>query len=228
MAESAIMPYPHIRFPDMSSDFAEWVRGLREHIGAQLGRPRGITKTELARLLGVGQPAITKWEQGRTAPEDAQKWKLLALASQYGYSSTDIGIALPGPMSATVQIVGYVGGGGEVFSVDAYAQGDGMDVTDAPVNWSGAPLVAVRVRGSSMHPIRDGWTIFYTRDYSGVPDHCIGQLCVVQVADDGPKLVKELFRGSGPGLFSLRSWNAPPIEDVQLEWAAKVIDIRPA
>lgn len=77
-----------------------------------------------------------------------------------------------------------------------------------------------------MHPLRDGWLIFWVRDQPGVPEECVGQLCVVQVKD-GPTLVKEVRRGSKKGLYRLESWNAPPREDVELEWASKIIDIRP-
>ncbi len=47
------------------------------------------------------------------------------------------------------------------------------------------------------------------------------------LADDGPVMVKELRRGYRAGHFVLSSWNAPPLEDVRLDWAAPVLSIRP-
>jgi len=52
------------------------------------------------------------------------------------------------------------------------------------------------------------------------------KLSVVQVKD-GPILLKTLKRARRKGLFRLESWNAPPREDVAVQWAAKVLDIRP-
>lgn len=101
-----------------------------------------------------------------------------------------------------------------------------MDEVVKPVHFAG-DCVAVRIRGDSMHPLRDGWLIFYARHQDGVPDECIGELCVVKVAGDGPTLVKELRRGRQPDRYRLDSWNGAPIEDVALDWAARVIDIRP-
>lgn len=86
--------------------------------------------------------------------------------------------------------------------------------------------VAVRVRGNSMHPIEDGWLVFYRRDIHGIDDRAVGRLSVVKV-QDGPTLVKKLRRGTRKGHFTLESWNGPSQEDVRLEWAAPVIDIRP-
>jgi hypothetical protein len=60
-----------------------------------------------------------------------------------------------------------------------------------------------------------------------VPDDCLNRLCIVKLANDGPILVKELHRGYQPNRYLLASWNAPPIEDVDLEWAAAVLSIRP-
>jgi phage repressor protein C with HTH and peptisase S24 domain len=98
----------------------------------------------------------------------------------------------------------------------------------APEGVGAKSVVAVRVRGDSMMPMmKDGWLAFYHRDQSGVPEDCLGKLCVVKVADDGPTLVKELRRGSRADTFTLLSVNADPIEDVRLEWAARVVSIRP-
>ena len=87
--------------------------------------------------------------------------------------------------------------------------------------------MAVRVRGDSMHPMRDGWLLFYRRDHAGVSEDCLNRLCVIKLADEGPIMVKEVRRGYRPNYFILSSWNAPPLEDVRLEWAAPVLSIRP-
>ncbi len=125
-------------------------------------------------------------------------------------------------------MVGYVGAGQQVFPVDDHAMGAGMDEVEAPGELAGQIVVAVRVRGDSMHPMKDGWLLFYSRDQDGVPEDCIGRLCVVQLARDGPLLVKELRRGYDAGRWTLLSWNAAPIEDAEIAWAAPVLSIRPS
>ena len=124
-----------------------------------------------------------------------------------------------------IPVVGYVGAGAEVYPIDDHAKGDGLDMIEmvaAPEN-----SVAVIVRGDSMFPFEDGWTLFYHRDRDGVPAACINKLCICKVAHDGPLLIKRLRRGSKAKHFTLESWNAAPREDVELEWASPVLMIQP-
>jgi hypothetical protein len=111
--------------------------------------------------------------------------------------------------------------------MDDHALGGGLEEVEAPEGVGSAPIVAVRVRGESMLPLRDGWLLFYRRDGDGVPEACLNRLCVVKLADDGPLLVKELRRSARGDRFVLASWNGPPIEDARLAWAAPVLSIRP-
>jgi DNA-binding XRE family transcriptional regulator len=126
--------------------------------------------------------------------------------------------------SDLVPVIGYIGAGAEVFPVDDYPQGGGMEMVEPP---PGVPnCVAARIRGDSQWPLRDGWTVFWHREQEGIAEDCIGKLCVVQV-HEGPLLLKELMRGSRPGKWTLQSWNAPVRQDVRVDWASKVLDIRP-
>lgn len=123
-----------------------------------------------------------------------------------------------------IPVVGYVGAGAEIFPIDDHAKGTGLEEIAAPAEVEG-PCVAVEIQGDSMWPLKPGWRLVYRRDSDGVPDRAINHLCVVRERD-GPTLVKELQRGSSRGLYRLVSWNAPPREDVALDWAAEVIEIR--
>ncbi len=78
-------------------------------------------------------------------------------------------------------------------------------------------VVTSRERGGALAPGR----------YAGVPEACLNRLCIVKLAEDGPILVKEVRRGCRANRFVLTSWNALPIEDVRLDWAAAVLLIRP-
>lgn len=119
-------------------------------------------------------------------------------------------------------LVGYVGAGDEVFRSHEQTPLEGI----APPPGFGA-CNAARIRGTSQHPLQDGWIVFYGEENQGVQMECLGKLCVAQVKDDGPTLLKTVRRGSKRGHYNLMSWNAPIRKDVPLAWAARVIDIRP-
>ena len=203
----------------MTTSTANWVRGLREHLD--------LNQQQLAEEIGVTQPSVSRWERGHDEPDRASLARLYELAARASYPADRLALLLGRPLrSETVPVVGYAGAGGQVFPYDDHVLGQGLDEVDPPVRREG-PMVAVRVRGDSMRPLRDGWLVFYSRDQDGVPPACLGELCVVRIAGDGPTLIKELRAGDGDGLFTLESWNAPPMKDVRIEWAARVIDIRP-
>lgn len=116
-------------------------------------------------------------------------------------------------------MVGYVGAGAEIFSIDDHAKGGGLDEVERPLGASRS-TVAVRVRGDSMRPAyKDGDLLYYDQQANGDLSHLIGADCVVRLTD-GRMFVKELRR-NGNGYW-LHSHNADPMLDVVIDWAAKV------
>lgn len=61
----------------------------------------------------------------------------------------------------------------------------------------------------------DGETLFIEKTIYGV-DSLIGENCYIQLAD-GRCYLKKLQFGSTPGLYTLISYNGPPIHDVPIE-----------
>jgi len=181
-----------------------------------------LTPTAAARAMGVPPPTYLGHENGTTDfPHAAARY------ADFFRVSLDWLLRAKGAsgIRQRVPVVMFIGAGAELFPVDDHAQGAGLEMVDPPPGVSG-PCVAAKIRGDSMHPLRDGWLVFWVRDHEGVSQNCIGQLCVCQVKD-GPTLLKELHRGSHPGVFTLTSWNAPPRPDLEIEWASPVLDIRP-
>ncbi len=202
-------------------DLAARIRALRVSLG--------LSQAGFAARIGVDQSNVSRWENG-APPDDAHIVMLAELAGQHPAAFRYGRLPETGPEAPKphwVSVVGYVGAGQEIFAVDDHALGAGLEEVEAPEGVGRNPMVAVRVRGESMHPLRDGWLLFYRRDQHGVPEACLNRLCIVKLASDGPVLVKELHRGYRDGHFVLSSWNAPPIEDVRLDWAAVVLSIRP-
>lgn len=179
--------------------------------------------TDAARAMGVVTATYLGHENGsrglaRSAARYAKFFKvsldwLLTGRGQMGMNSE------------TVPVILNIGAGAELYPVDDHPQGRGLEMVEPPPGVR-EDCVAARIRGNSMHPLKDGWLVFWTRQHEGVPDTCIGQLCICQIKD-GPTLLKDLYLGSAPGVYTLSSWNAPPRTDVVLEWASPVIDIRP-
>ena len=199
-------------------------KALGERIKA-LRRELELTQAQFSALLGTSQPTMSRWEAGLFTPQDSAFLQRMAEMAGVALSEFRYG---PAGIAREVAVAGYVGAGAKIFPVDDFPQGSGLEMVTAPEGAGAKSVVGVRVRGDSMMPMmKDGWLLFYHRDQAGVPDDCIGKLCVVKVSDDGPILVKEVRRGSRAKTFTLLSVNADPIEAVRLEGAARVVSIRP-
>lgn len=175
----------------------------------------GWTQTTLAERVGASQGTVSRWASGRQIPDSNQEKALLSLAADLALIEEDT----PAP-TAMVPLVGYVGAGGDVAFIDDHAKGGGLDHVEAPPGGR-IGTIAVQVRGDSMYPVHgDGDVIYYRepREGDGIND-LIGLEVIARVAD-GRTFIKRLARGSRPGLWTLKSWNAPDMEDVVLEWAA--------
>lgn len=122
----------------------------------------------------------------------------------------------------TVPIVGYIGAGAIVYSMDDHANGAGLEEVDAPPG-CGEGAVAVIVRGDSQYPAyRDGDILIY--DTHLPPGEAVGRECVTRLTD-GRTMLKIVMRGA-QGLFDLHSYNAPPITGVALDWCAPIAWIK--
>lgn len=122
-----------------------------------------------------------------------------------------------------VSVVGYIGAGGEVIFEEF-----GSDETVLRPPGISGTLEALVVRGSSMLPkYKDGDIIYIQKCHDGILDADIGDDCAVRLRT-GETYVKQLMRGNEDGRFTLLSLNAPPIENVEVEWATRVLFIMPA
>lgn len=123
----------------------------------------------------------------------------------------------------TVPLKGYVGAGAAAhFYGDADSE---LERVPAPKK-SSKHTVAVEIRGESLGRLFDSWLVYYDEVRSPVTQDMIGVLCVVGLNDDRV-LVKRIKRARTPGLFHLESNTEGTINDVEIAWAAKVIDMKP-
>lgn len=184
--------------------------GIGERI-REARKAAGLTQVQLAEQIGCKQTDVFRIETGEVSHSKylAPILKALNLSETTG---------------ATVQVVGYVGAGAEVLAIDDHAKGAGIEEIEAPPGMING--IALIVRGNSMEPkYSDGEILFIEKTLYSI-ESLIGENCYVQTAD-GRSFVKKLHYGSRPGMFTLVSYNAPPIENVAIERAYPIAFTKP-
>lgn len=190
----------------------------------ELRRRLGLTQAGFAGELEVKQSTISRWESGREVPNIENVLAISALMERHGLAPA--AETVPRGGAATVPVVGYIGAGQEVFPIDDHALGEGMDQTDSPPD-SSSNMVCALVRGDSNYPfLQDGYRVFWDSRFEGNVEHLLGQPVVVKLADER-MMIKILRRGPRRGRYNLESYNAPLMEDLEIEWAAPVAWIQP-
>ena len=124
------------------------------------------------------------------------------------------------PDDQMINVVGYVSAGQAHF----FDSGK-LDEVDAP-SFATDTTVAVEIRGTSLGEAFDGWLVFYDDVQRPVSTDHYGRLCVVGLFD-GRILVKLVKKARGKNTVHLFSNTEPPILDTEVEWAAKVLGMRP-
>lgn len=182
---------------------------------------RALTQGELGDEVGVGQNAVSAWESGERHPGRASTKKLATFFMvseewlRYGMESTST--------KKQSKLVGFVGAGDLVHMLPE----DVVDWVDAPPTEQDRELEALEVRGNSQFPVfRDKYKVFYDPTQSLDPKQLIGEDCIVELGD-GRIYLKTLAYGSEPGLYTLRSYNAPEIVDVKVRKVAEIVWIQP-
>lgn len=170
-----------------------------------------------ARAIGFEIPTYHHYENGRRgfARHASRIAKFLRVDLEWLISGRGRMDARP----AGVPLHGTVGAGAHIipFTDDGSA---------APFQFVSMPdpdhLGALRVSGDSQYPRYLDGEIVLVETIARPPSQLIGQYCVCDL-EDGRRMLKLLRRGSEPGLFTLESVNAPPIENVKLITAFAVI-----
>jgi repressor LexA len=130
---------------------------------------------------------------------------------------------------AQVPVLGKIGAGGEVmFHVEPSDELSQVDVVYVPrPPLTVGKLMALEIVGSSMLPkYEDGEIVYVRRDHDGILPDYLGRYCAVRTGDGGTFL-KILAAGSEPNRYTLRSLNAPDMENVEVVWASPVLFVMP-
>ena len=188
-------------------------------------RPHG-TKGRLAKFLGVRADAITRMAnldpKKETREIKAHEIDMLRQFFDEGESATDE----PQLNSSVVTIVGYVGAGAEVEEDFEQVPEGGLEHIEVPFPLPD-DMVAFEVRGESMLPMYDpGAVIIVFREQRKPLESFYGQRVIVRTAD-GRRFIKTLIKGEN-GLVSLISWNAQPIQNIEVTWIGEIFTVFPA
>lgn len=198
---------------DMADMLIEWLRhGLEKP---------GKTNTALAAALGLPQSRVAEMKSGRRSIKTSE----LKVISDYIEEPVPPSI-LSNSLRRKVTVVGMVGAGAEIFSIDDHMKGAGLDEVDVPPNGASDTTVAVILRGDSMEPAySNGDIVYYDRVETGDLANLNGRTCVVRLSD-GRTFIKRLFKSNGT--YVLQSHNAEPIVVASVEWAARVLWVKKA
>lgn len=179
---------------------------------------KGWSQAQLARIVGSTQQTVARLESGQTEHSPVLT-KILHVFSLPGCQEDET-------LGQEVPIVGVVGAGAQIFSIDDHAQGAGLETTRIPAGLMGKDAVGVIVRGDSMEPVYgDGDILFYDKIHRADLGPLLGKEVVARLVD-GRTLVKKLHMRNG--VLVLESFNAAPIVAPLIEWAARVAFVQRA
>lgn len=218
--------YTAVHKSGMEHDIAELLKKMMEAMaGGQV---------ELAKRLGgkISQPQVSRWLAG-AEPNGKNYQRIFALANELGLlgdvRSEDVSELIEQGPRREIPVRGYVGANSQSFPFNTSNPGDfgSIEASDQDTDQT----VALVIIGTSLGEFFNRWYVLYDHVESPITDSLIGPggpLCVVGLSDDRV-LVKKIEPGSKRGFYNLLS-NAkdePVVENVSIEWAAKVKNLRP-
>lgn len=214
IASMAFLPTASARSMCKHAHMDEYQSAAKALVDKMLAKT-GLTLSELARGAGLTETTLTRFYNKPVKHSLSAK----TLAKLSAFSGVAVPAAVSVPARRAVTLAGYVGAGDQIFPFDDGP--GGLETVDPPPG-ADKDTVAVLVRGASMMPaFWDGDVLYYSRDAGVDRDEVLYKECIAKVIN-GPTYIKVIMPGSSVHLFTLTSYNAPPIIDVELEWAAPV------
>ena len=199
-----------------------------QHFIRQWRKYRRLTQEQVADAIGSTPGSISQLENGKQGFTDST---LYALATALGTSPGELLSRAPpsvdgGVPMSVVPLMGYVGAGAEVEPDFEQVPDDGLEQVAVPLELP-ADMIAFQVKGDSMLPMfDDGMVIIVFREQRRATETFFGQRAIVRTVD-GRRYIKTLMRGDG-GSVNLLSWNARPIEHVEVAWIGEIFTFFPA
>lgn len=177
---------------------------------------RGLKPHPWALSAGIRSSTLYNFLAGKSATLSSETLEKLAVAASASVDEI-LGRVSTHADSASVPLKWIVGIHGRLFEMEVEGK-----VALPPGASKNKPLIAARVDGDGLHPVRAGWIVFF-EEQATQPDKLIGKLAVVTVAGKPQQMIREIRKGSTAGLYTLLSWSAAPIEDVEVVEAHLVV-----
>lgn len=193
-----------------------------------LRKKAGLTREELADRLGVTATTIYRKERAvrKLYDEEIPRYAAALGCRENELTGTlDVGDNLV-PILGKVEIGNYITPIANLSLIKNVAEhGRGYmqcEFVEAPPELGYRDVAAVRISGDSMEPFMPAGTIvYYSQRHIGDLKDCLNKLCVVHLKT-GQTMLKKVKQGSVYGRYTLTSFNAADIENVEIEWCAKV------
>lgn len=197
------------------------IQAIRDAIEREM-KEKGFSRRSLSSAAGMSESAVRDLLTRTDNPGIGTLRKIAEALTMPVDELTGIALMVP--------VLGKIGAGGQVlFSVDPDIELhdlDEMPYVPRPPLTRGR-LMALEVVGASMLPkYEDGDVVYVRRDHDGILPTYLNRYCAVRTSDGGTFL-KILAPGSQSGRYTLRSLNAPDMENVEVVWAAPVSFVRP-
>jgi transcriptional regulator with XRE-family HTH domain len=191
----------------MSEEEVSDINAIRAALRREMER-QGIKAKRLAKAAGLGETAV---RDILDRVDDPRVGTLIKIADALDIPASSL-------FGSQVPVLGKIGAGGCVL----FEETDEPELVDRPPG-AGGKLMALKVAGDSMMPVyRDGDIIYVHRDHEGVRPEYLGEECAVHTTEGGTFL-KILALGSEPNRYTLRSFNAADMSDVEVTWATPVL-----
>lgn len=177
-------------------------------------KQRRWTGKELSRRSKVDYAVIQKYMQGATDKPRGDSMQRMARALGVSHIWLEFGV---GPATTNISVVGHVGAGEAFFPADSGV------LDELSFDLGRLDLIAVQIRGTSALPVfRPGEVVIASRAASSDEATWLNQDCIVMTRD-GQGYLKRPVKSGKAGRYTLISYNAQPIEDVDIDWAAPVV-----
>lgn len=182
-----------------------------------LREERGWTHEQAAEAMNISRSQFIKLERGERRLTIQY---IDAAAKAFGVRSVDIIEDMAGN---TVPLMGYIGAGAEILPDYEQVPPDGLEQIHIPFPLPGE-MIALQVRGDSMLPVyKDGHIVIVHADQRKPVHAYFGEDAAVKTSD-GRRYLKTIMKGSP---ITLTSFNAAPIENVNLDWIGEIFAVLP-
>lgn len=188
----------------------DWVNSALSH--------SGMSQADLARELAANY----KWSENRSILNKIVTGDRDLKADEMFDISRATGFPIPAEIAhdVSVPLMGYIGAGAEIMPEFEQVPPEGLDQIHVPFPLP-AEMIALEVRGDSMLPVyKEGHVIIVYKEQKRPTHAFYGEEAAVRTGD-GRRFLKTIMRGAGNAV-TLMSFNAGPIENVQLDWIGEI------